>query len=248
MADAVKKTILVTGGSRGIGRGICMAFAQADNRIYFNYSSDSEAAAQTEKLVAEAGGCATGRRVNVASEKEVSEFVNLARDETGRVDVMVNNAGITRDGLIVRMKEADWDDVLDINLKGAFHCIKAASKIMLKQRCGRIINVTSVVGVSGNPGQANYVASKAGIIGLTKSVAKELASRDITVNAVAPGFIETDMTASLVDKAREAMVAQIPLGRAGTVQDIAAAVMFLASDHAAYITGQVIHINGGMYM
>lgn len=248
MADAVKKTILVTGGSRGIGRGICMAFAQADKRIYFNYSSDSEAAAQTEKLVAEAGGCATGRRVNVASEKEVSEFVNLARDETGRVDVMVNNAGITRDGLIVRMKEADWDDVLDINLKGAFHCIKAASKVMLKQRCGRIINVTSVVGVSGNPGQANYVASKAGIIGLTKSVAKELASRDITVNAVAPGFIETDMTASLVDKAREAMVAQIPLGRAGTVQDIAAAVMFLASDQAAYITGQVIHINGGMYM
>ena len=248
MADAVKRTILVTGGSRGIGRGICMAFAHADNRIYFNYSSDSEAAAQTEKLVAAAGGCATGRRVNVASEKEVSEFVNLARDETGRVDVMVNNAGITRDGLIVRMKEADWDDVLDINLKGAFHCIKAASKIMLKQRCGRIINVTSVVGVSGNPGQANYAASKAGIIGLTKSVAKELASRDITVNAVAPGFIETDMTASLVDKAREAMVAQIPLGRAGTARDIAAAVMFLASDHAAYITGQVIHINGGMYM
>ena len=248
MADAVKRTILVTGGSRGIGRGICMAFAHADNRIYFNYSSDSEAAAQTEKLVADAGGCATGRRVNVASEKEVSEFVNQARDETGRVDVMVNNAGITRDGLIVRMKEADWDDVLDINLKGAFHCIKAASKIMLKQRCGRIINVTSVVGVSGNPGQANYAASKAGIIGLTKSVAKELASREITVNAVAPGFIETDMTASLVDKAREAMVAQIPLGRAGTVRDIAAAVMFLASDHAAYITGQVIHINGGMYM
>ena len=248
MADAIKRTILVTGGSRGIGRGICMAFAHADNRIYFNYSSDSEAAAQTEKLVADAGGCATGRRVNVASEKEVSEFVNQARDETGRVDVMVNNAGITRDGLIVRMKEADWDDVLDINLKGAFHCIKAASKIMLKQRCGRIINVTSVVGVSGNPGQANYAASKAGIIGLTKSVAKELASRDITVNAVAPGFIETDMTASLVDKAREAMVAQIPLGRAGTARDIAAAVMFLASDHAAYITGQVIHINGGMYM
>ena len=248
MADAVKRTILVTGGSRGIGRGICMAFAHDDNRIYFNYSSNSEAAAQTEKLVADAGGCATGRRVNVASEKEVSEFVNLARDETGRVDVMVNNAGITRDGLIVRMKEADWDDVLDINLKGAFHCIKAASKIMLKQRCGRIINVTSVVGVSGNPGQANYVASKAGIIGLTKSVAKELASRDITVNAVAPGFIETDMTASLVDKAREAIVAQIPLGRLGTVQDVAAAVMFLASDHAAYITGQIIHINGGMYM
>ena len=248
MADAVKRTILVTGGSRGIGRGICMAFAQAGNHIYFNYASDSEAAVQTEKLVTDAGGCATGRRVNVASEKEVSEFVRWALDETGRVDVLVNNAGITRDGLIVRMKETDWDAVLDINLKGAFHCIKATAKIMIKQRCGRIINVSSVVGASGNPGQANYVASKAGIIGLTKAVAKELASRDITVNAVAPGFIETDMTASLPDKAREAMVAQIPLGRAGTARDIAAAVMFLASDHAAYITGQVIHVNGGMYM
>ena len=248
MADAVKRTILVTGGSRGIGRGICMAFAHADNHIYFNYSSDSGAAAQTEKLVVDAGGCATGQRVNVVSEKEVSEFVRRALDETGRVDVLVNNAGITRDGLIVRMKEADWDDVLDINLKGAFHCIKAASKIMIKQRCGRIINVSSVVGASGNPGQANYVASKAGIIGLTKAVAKELASRNITVNAVAPGFIETDMTASLPDKAREAMVAQIPLGRAGTARDIAATVVFLASDQAAYITGQVIHVSGGMYM
>jgi len=248
MADAVKRTILVTGGSRGIGRGICMAFAHADNHIYFNYSADSAAAVQTEKLVADAGGCATGRRVNVASEKEVSEFVGRALDETGRIDVLVNNAGITRDGLIVRMKETDWDDVLDINLKGAFHCIKVASKTMLRQRSGRIINVSSVVGVSGNPGQANYVASKAGIIGLTKAVAKELASRHITVNAVAPGFIETDMTASLPDKAREAMVTQIPLGRAGTARDIAAAVVFLASDQAAYITGQVIHVSGGMYM
>ena len=248
MADAVKRTILVTGGSRGIGRGICMAFAHVDNHIFFNYASDAEAAAQTEKLVSEAGGRATGTRVNVASEKEVSEFVRRALDETGRINVLVNNAGITRDGLIVRMKEADWDDVLDINLKGAFHCIKAVSKIMLKQRSGRIINVSSVVGASGNPGQANYVASKAGIIGLTKAVAKELASRNIAVNAVAPGFIETDMTASVPDKAREAMVAQIPLGRAGTAQDIASAVVFLASDQAAYITGQVIHVSGGMYM
>ena len=248
MADAVKRTILVTGGSRGIGRGICMAFAQADNRIYFNYLSDSEAAAQTEKLVAAAGGSATGQRVNVASQKEVSELVKRALDETGRIDVLVNNAGITRDGLIVRMKEADWDDVLNINLKGTFNCIKAASKIMLKQRYGRIINVSSVVGVSGNPGQANYVASKAGIIGLSKAVAKELASRNITVNVVAPGFIETDMTASLPDKARAAMVAQIPLGRAGTARDIAATVVFLASDQADYITGQVIHVSGGMYM
>ncbi len=248
MADTVKKTILVTGGSRGIGRGICMAFAHVDHHIFFNYSSDVEAAAQTEKLVTEAGGRATATRVNVASEKEVSEFVKRALDETGRIDVLVNNAGITRDGLIVRMKEADWDAVLDINLKGAFHCIKAVSKIMLKQRSGRIINVSSVVGASGNPGQANYVASKAGIIGLTKAVAKELASRNIAVNAVAPGFIETDMTASVPDKAREAMVAQIPLGRAGTAQDIASAVVFLASDQAAYITGQVIHVSGGMYM
>jgi len=248
MAEVVKRTILITGGSRGIGRGICMAFAHADNHIYFNYSSDDEAADQTEKLVADAGGSATGQRVNVASEKEVSELVKRALDETGRIDVLVNNAGITRDGLIVRMKEADWDDVLNINLKGTFNCIKAASKIMLKQRYGRIINVSSVVGVSGNPGQANYVASKAGIIGLSKAVAKELASRNITVNVVAPGFIETDMTASLPDKARAAMVAQIPLGRAGTARDIAATVVFLASDQAAYITGQVIHVSGGMYM
>ncbi|MGB9437281.1 MAG: 3-oxoacyl-[acyl-carrier-protein] reductase [Desulfobacterales bacterium] len=248
MAEVVKRTILITGGSRGIGRGICIAFAHADNHIYFNYSSDGEAAVQTEKLVAAAGGSATGQRVNVASQKEVSELVKRALDETGRIDVLVNNAGITRDGLIVRMKEADWDDVLNINLKGTFNCIKAASKIMLKQRYGRIINVSSVVGVSGNPGQANYVASKAGIIGLSKAVAKELASRNITVNVVAPGFIETDMTASLPDKARAAMVAQIPLGRAGTARDIAATVVFLASDQADYITGQVIHVSGGMYM
>ncbi len=248
MAEAVKMTILVTGGSRGIGRGICTAFAHADNHIYFNYSSDAEAAAETEKLVADAGGSATGLQMNVASEKEVSEFVRRALDDTGRIDVLVNNAGITRDGLIVRMKESDWDDVLNINLKGAFHCIKAVSKTMIKQRSGRIINVSSVVGVSGNPGQANYVASKAGIIGLAKAVAKELASRGITVNVVAPGFIETDMTATLPDKAREAMVAQIPLGRAGTARDIAATVVFLASDQAAYITGQVIHVSGGMYM
>jgi 3-oxoacyl-[acyl-carrier protein] reductase len=248
MAEVVKRTILITGGSRGIGRGICMAFAHADNHIYFNYASDGEAAVQTEKLVTAAGGLATGQRVNVASQKEVAELVKRALDETGRIDVLVNNAGITRDGLIVRMKEADWDDVLNINLKGTFNCIKAVSKIMLKQRYGRIINVSSVVGVSGNPGQANYVASKAGIIGLSKAVAKELASRNITVNVVAPGFIETDMTASLPDKARAAMVAQIPLGRAGTARDIAATVVFLASDQAAYITGQVIHVSGGMYM
>lgn len=248
MADEVKRTILITGGSRGIGRGICRAFALADHQIYFNYSSATEAAAETEKLVAGAGGSATGIQVNVAAEKEVAEFVGRALAETGRIDVLVNNAGITRDGLIVRMKESDWDDVLNINLKGTFNCIKAVTKTMMKQRAGRIINVSSVVGVSGNPGQANYVASKAGIIGLTKGVARELASRGITANVVAPGYVDTDMTTSLSDKAKEMMVSQIPLGRVGTPQDIAAAVVFLASDQAAYITGQVIHVNGGMYM
>jgi len=248
MTEGVKRTILVTGGSRGIGRGICLAFAHADNHIFFNYSSAGEAAAQTEKLVAEAGGIATGVQVNVASEKEVAEFVARALDDTGRIDVLVNNAGITRDGLLVRMKESDWEDVLNINLKGTFLCIKAVTKPMMKQRYGRIINVSSVVGVSGNPGQANYVASKAGIIGLTKGVAKELASRGITANVVAPGYIETDMTADLPDKAKDAMVSQIPLGRPGTAEDIAAAVVFLASDEAAYITGQTLHVSGGMYM
>ena len=248
MANAVKRTILVTGGSRGIGRGICSAFARAGDRIYFNYSSATDAAAETEKLAVDAGGLATGIQVNVAAEKEVAEFVSRVLDETGRIDVLVNNAGITRDGLIVRMKETDWDDVLNINLKGAFNCIKAVTKTMMKQRSGRIINVSSVVGASGNPGQANYVASKAGIIGLTKGVAKELASRGITANVVAPGYVDTDMTSSLSDKAKEMMISQIPLGRVGTAEDIAAAVVFLASDQAAYITGQVIHVNGGMYM
>jgi len=248
MTDQIKRTILVTGGSRGIGRGICQAFGRADCRIYFNYSSASEAASETEKLVADAGGSATGIQVNVASETEVTEFVRRAVDETGRIDVLVNNAGITRDGLIVRMKETDWDDVININLKGTFNCIKAVTKTMMKQRSGRIINVSSVVGASGNPGQANYVASKAGIIGLTKGVAKELGSRGITANVVAPGYVDTDMTTSLPDKAKELMVQQIPLGRVGTPADIAAAVVFLASDQAAYITGQVIHVNGGMYM
>lgn len=161
---------------------------------------------------------------------------------------MINNAGITRDGLLIRMKERDWDDVMDVNLKGAFICTKIAAKTMIKQRFGRIINMASVVGVTGNPGQANYVSSKAGIIGLTKAVAKELAPRGITVNAVAPGYIETEMTASLPKKAQEAMMQQIPLGRAGKPEDVAAVVAFLASDQAAYITGQVIHVSGGMYI
>jgi 3-oxoacyl-[acyl-carrier protein] reductase len=248
MAEAMKRTILVTGGSRGIGRAVCLAFAGPGSRIFFNYSSAADAARKTEKLIIDAGGQATGVQLDVASGKEVADFVGHALEQTGRIDVLVNNAGITRDGLIVRMKESDWDAVLDVNLKGAFHCIKAATKPMLRQRSGRIINISSVVGVTGNPGQANYVAAKAGMIGLTKGVAREIASRGITVNVVAPGYIETDMTAAFPEKARQMMIDQIPLGRSGTPQDIAAVVAFLASEQAGYITGQVIHVSGGMYM
>jgi 3-oxoacyl-[acyl-carrier protein] reductase len=242
------RTIVVTGGSKGIGRAICLRFAGPRARVYFNYGSDEQAAIGTETLAREAGGTAVGRRVDVTGEAGVKAFFDEIVEETGGIHVLVNNAGIARDGLLVRMKSADWDAVLDTNLKGAFHTAKIAAKIMLKQRRGRIINISSVVGASGNPGQANYVAAKAGLIGLTKAMARELASRSITVNAVAPGYVETEMTASLSEKAKEAMLTQIPLGRAGTPEDVAAAVAFLASEEAAYITGHVIHVNGGMYM
>jgi 3-oxoacyl-[acyl-carrier protein] reductase len=228
--------------------------AAPDTDIYFNYFSPSDpdaeaaAAAETEKLVAEAQGSAASKSVNIAKENEVVNFFKEIIDKTGRIDVLVNNAGITKDGLLVRMKEQDWDAVLNINLKGAFTCTKIVSKVMMQQRYGRIINMASVVGVTGNVGQANYAASKAGLIGLTKTVAKELAPRGITVNAIAPGFIETDMTASLSEKARNAMLSQVPLRRAGQPEDIAAAVSFLASESASYITGQVIHVSGGMYI
>jgi len=254
MTQQSKPTAVVTGGSRGIGRAICLALAGPDTRIYFNYFSPSDpdaekaAADETERLVAAAQGTAIGRSVNVGAEKEVVGFFEEVLDATGRIDVLVNNAGITKDGLLVRMNENDWDIVLDINLKGAFRCTRIAAKAMMKQRYGRIINISSVVGVTGNPGQVNYSASKAGLIGLTKTIAKELAPRGITVNAVAPGFIETDMTASLPEKARNAMLEQVPLGRAGKPEDVAGVVAFLASERAAYITGQVIHVSGGMYM
>ncbi len=254
MAEQNQRIVVVTGGSRGIGRAICIALAAPDTRIFFNYFSPSDpdaeaaAAAETEKLVAEAQGFAASKSVNIAKENEVVEFFKEVIDKTGRIDVLVNNAGITKDGLLVRMKEQDWDAVLNINLKGAFTCTKIVSKVMMQQRYGRIINMASVVGVTGNVGQANYSASKAGLIGLTKTAAKELAPRGITVNAIAPGFIETDMTASLSEKARNAMLSQVPLGRAGQPEDIAAAVAFLASESASYITGQVIHVSGGMYI
>ena len=254
MTEQNKHTAVVTGGSRGIGRAICIALAAPDTHIYFNYFSpndpaaEMEAAAETERLVADAQGTAVSKSVNVVVKEEITGFFEEILDATGRIDVLVNNAGITKDGLLVRMKENDWDAVLDINLKAAFVCTKIAAKVMMKQRYGRIVNIASVVGVTGNAGQANYSASKAGLIGLTKTAAKELASRGITVNAVAPGFIETDMTASLPEKARNAMLDQVPLGRAGKPEDVAGVVAFLTSERASYITGQVIHISGGMYM
>ena len=253
MADTSKRIVVVTGGSRGIGRSICISMAGANTHIYFNYfnpanpDEEAEKAKETESAIIEAGGSATSVSVDVVSEPAVNAFFKKIMEEAGRIDVLVNNAGITRDGLLVRMKTTDWDAVLDTNLKGSFLCTQAVAKIMMKQRYGRIVNIASVVGAIGNAGQANYSASKAGVIGFTKSVAKELAPRGVTVNAVAPGFIETDMTAVLSDKVKEALMKQIPLGHIGKPEDVAAAIIFLASDDASYITGQVIHVNGGMF-
>lgn len=243
----MNRTIVVTGGSRGIGRAICKAFAAPGAHVFFNFHSQEQTGEVTAEAIAEAGGIPGGYRVNVADSGEAANFFKTVLDTTGRIDVLVNNAGIARDALLARMKEADWDDVIAVNLKGAFNCTKAASRPMMKQRWGRIINITSIAGVSGNPGQANYSAAKAGIIGLTKSTARELASRGITANAIAPGFIETAMTADLPKASKDAIMAQIPAGRAGTPEDVAGVACFLASEAAAYITGQVIHVNGGLY-
>ena len=253
MAETTKRIVVVTGGSRGIGRSICISMAGADTHIYFNYfnpgnpDEEAEKAKETESAIIEAGGSATSVSVDVVSEPAVNAFFKKIMEEAGRIDVLVNNAGITRDGLLVRMKTTDWDAVLDTNLKGSFLCTKVVAKIMMTQRYGRIVNIASVVGAIGNAGQSNYSASKAGVIGFTKSVAKELASRGVTVNAVAPGFIETDMTAILPDKVKEALMQQIPMRHIGKPEDVSAAIKFLASDDASYITGQVIHVNGGMF-
>ena len=243
-----KQVVVVTGGSRGIGKAICLAFANPQTTLFFTYVSQAEAARDVETEVAALGGSAVGIRADVADETEVKSLFEQIQENADRVDVLVNNAGITRDGLLARMKTADWEQVLDTNLKGVFLCTRQVTKPMMKQRYGRIINMTSVVGASGNPGQANYAASKAGIIGFTKAVAKELASRNITVNAVAPGYVATDMTAAIAEKARQQMIATIPMGRAGTPEEIAGTVSFLASPNAAYITGQILHVSGGMYM
>ncbi len=253
MTEKAQRIIVVTGGSRGIGRAICQRLAAAESRIYFNYfagdrAAEEAAAAETIEIVAKAGGQAKGLWANVAVAAEVTAFFDAIMDEVGRVDVLVNNAGITRDALLARMKEADWDAELSVDLKGPFLCSQVATRIMAKQHGGRIINISSIVGAMGNIGQANYVAAKAGLIGLTKTTAREYASRNVTVNAVAPGFIDTAMTAVLPEKVKTAMLASIPLGRMGSPEDVAEAVAFLASDAAAYITGQVLHVNGGMYM
>lgn len=254
MSPSETRTIIVTGGSRGIGRSICRTLAEPGTVVCFNYfnpadpQAEAAAAEETARIVADAGARAMSREVDVADPEQTSAFFKEVVDETGRIDVLVNNAGITRDTLLVRMKPADWDAVMNVNLKGTFNGLQAAGKTMMKQRSGRIVNIASVVGVTGNAGQANYSASKAGVIGLTKTAAKELAPRGITVNAVAPGFIETDMTAVLPEKVKEAMLSQIPLGRAGTAEDVAQVVRFLASEKAAYMTGQVLHVSGGMYM
>ncbi|MFD1426594.1 3-oxoacyl-[acyl-carrier protein] reductase [Kroppenstedtia sanguinis] len=240
------KVAMVTGGSRGIGRSISISLAKAGADVAIIYAGNRDAAEETAEKVRETGRQVVTIQADVSDAGQVNSAVKEALKTWGRIDILVNNAGITRDNLMLRMKEEDWDRVVDTNLKGVFLCIKAVTRPMLKQRAGRIINISSVVGVSGNPGQANYVAAKAGVIGLTKSAAKELASRGITVNAVAPGFIETDMTDQLNEEIRREMISQIPLARFGKPEDVAGAVQFLASDLAGYITGQTLHVNGGM--
>lgn len=242
------KSALVTGASRGIGRSIALQLAEEGYNVAVNYAGSKEKAEAVVEEIKAKGVDSFAIQANVADADEVKAMIKELVSQFGSLDVLVNNAGITRDNLLMRMKEQEWDDVIDTNLKGVFNCIQKATPQMLRQRSGAIINLSSVVGAVGNPGQANYVATKAGVIGLTKSAARELASRGITVNAVAPGFIVSDMTDALSDELKEQMLTQIPLARFGQDTDIANTVAFLASDKAKYITGQTIHVNGGMYM
>lgn len=242
------KTAVVTGGSRGLGRAICLELAAGGANLVFCFAGNEAAAQETAQACRALGAEVDYLRCNVADNTQVKELMETAVQRFGCIDILVNNAGITRDGLMLTMKESDFDQVVETNLKGTFLCMKAVARQMVKQRCGRIINLSSVVGLHGNAGQVNYAASKAGVIGMTKSLAKELASRGVTVNAVAPGFMETDMTAALSEAARAATLAAVPMGRMGTAEDVAQAVAFLASDCAGYITGQVLGVDGGMGM
>lgn len=246
MAELVP-TALVTGGSRGIGKAVVEALARRGLQVFLTYVSKPEEAQAVADSVVANGGMARAFRLNVGDSAAVTDFFKEEIKDKVDLAVLVNNAGITKDGLILRMKDEDFDNVIGVNLRGAFLCLREAAKIMAKQRHGRIVSISSVVGQSGNAGQANYASAKAGLLGLTKSAAKELAGRNITVNAVAPGYIETDMTAGLSEDVRKAFAAQIPLGRPGSPEDVAAAVAFLASPEAGYITGQVLAVNGGMY-
>lgn len=240
------KIAVVTGASRGIGKAIALELAAQGAKIIVNYNGSGERAREVKREIEKKGGKAEIFQCNVADFNQCLEFIGEVIKSFGRIDILVNNAGITRDGLLMKMPEKDFDDVVAINLKGTFNTIRAVSRQMIKQRNGRIINMSSVVGICGNAGQVNYAASKAGIIGITKSAAKEVASRGITVNAVAPGFVDTEMTAVLSDKVKEESIRQIPLGRFGKPEDIAKTVAFLASEEAGYITGQVIQVDGGM--
>jgi 3-oxoacyl-[acyl-carrier protein] reductase len=242
------KTAIVTGGSRGIGRAICIELAKQGANVVVNFSGSEAKAEEVVKEIEALGPKAIAVQANVAESTSVDRLMKQALETFGTIDILVNNAGITRDNLLMRMKEQEWDDVIDTNLKGVFLCTKAVTRQMMKQRAGRIVNISSIVGVAGNPGQANYVAAKAGVIGLTKTTAQELASRNILVNAIAPGFITTEMTDALPEEVKETMLKQIPLAKLGQPEDIAKAVAFLVSDSANYITGQTLHINGGLVM
>lgn len=244
--QTLRPVALVTGGGRGIGRAICAQLAMQGFDLCVNYAGNAAAAEETAALCAAHGAAVLAVQADVARADDVDQLIGAALEQFGRIDVLVNNAGITRDGLMMRMSEEDYDRVLDTNLKGAFLCCKAVCRPMMRQKFGRIINLSSVVGVRGNAGQANYAASKAGLIGLTKSLAKELAAKNITVNAVAPGFIETDMTHAMPEAARQATLASIPMGHTGAAEDVARAVAFFAAKENSYVTGQVLCIDGGM--
>ena len=244
MSDWSGRVALVTGGTRGIGRAVAEAFAELGGRVFLT-GRDAETA---KKVASEIGHGATGIAMDVSDRSSVDDAVKRVLAEAERLDVLVNNAGITRDTLLMRMKDDDWNAVLSTNLNGVYYCSQAVLRPMIRQRSGRIINMSSVVGLTGNPGQANYAATKAAILGFTKSLAREVASRNVTVNAVAPGYIETDMTRELPSEATEALHQAIPMQRIGQPKDVAAAVVYLASDEASYVTGQVLQVNGGLYM